>query len=105
MPDRDDLIAAMSAKGAALRGLGYRVRFDLTDTEESILLDGTGGAAEVRSAEDGEEADSVLALSSDNLGKLIAGKLSPMLAFTTGKLRVEGSKGVAMKLAGLLDED
>lgn len=105
MPDRDDLIAAMTAKGSALRGLGYRVWFDLTDTDESILLDGTGASAEVRAAEGAEEADSILALSSDNLGKLIAGKLSPMLAFTTGKLRVEGSKGVAMKLAGLLDED
>ena len=37
--------------------------------------------------------------------KLIAGRLSPMLAFTLGKLKVEGSKGVAMKLASLLDED
>ena len=28
-----------------------------------------------------------------------------VLAFSTGKLRVEGSKGVALKLAGLLDEE
>lgn len=105
MPDRDDLMAQMRGKGASLRTLGYRVRFDLTDTEEAILLDGTGGRAEVREAEAGEEADTVLALTSDNLAKLIAGRLSPMLAFSTGKLRVEGSKGVAMKLASLLDED
>jgi putative sterol carrier protein len=27
-----------------------------------------------------------------------------MLAFSTGKLRVEGSRGVALKLASLLDD-
>ena len=105
MPDRDEIMAAMRAKGGALRSLGYRIRFDLTDTGESILLDGTGGAAELSEAGPSDEADTVLALTSDNLAKLVAGRLSPMLAFSTGKLRVEGSKGVAMKLASLLDED
>lgn len=105
MPDRDTLIARMRARGPGLRSLGYRVRFDLTDTEESILLDGTGGQATVEEAAGTEEADTVLALSSDDLAKLIEGRLSPMLAFATGRLKVEGSKGVAMKLAGLLDED
>ena len=47
----------------------------------------------------------MLRLSSTDLEKLMRGKLSPMLAFSTGRLRVEGSKGVAMKLGSLLDED
>lgn len=110
MPDIDSLIAAMRGRAPGLRQLGYRVRFDLSDTGESILLDGTGGRAEVGAvagdAGTGEaEADTVLRLSSDDLAKLIAGRLSPMLAFSTGRLRVEGSKGVALKLASLLDED
>ncbi|WP_376087568.1 SCP2 sterol-binding domain-containing protein [Roseomonas sp. CCTCC AB2023176] len=105
MPDRDELMTQMRARGAALRSLGYRVRFDLTDTDQSILLDAAGGNMELHEAGPAEEADTVLALTSNNLAKLIAGKLSPMLAFSTGKLRVEGSKGVAMKLASLLDED
>jgi putative sterol carrier protein len=105
MPDLDGLIGQMRARGAGLRGLGYRVRFDLTDTGEAILLDATGSQAAVEPAAAGEEADTVLALSSDDLAKLIAGRLSPMLAFSTGRLRVEGSKGVALKLASLLDED
>jgi len=105
MPDRDSLITRMRARGPGLRSLGYRIRFDLTDTEESILLDGTGGQASVEPAEGTEEADTVLLLSTDDLAKLIEGRLSPMLAFATGRLKVEGSKGVALKLAGLLDED
>ena len=35
--------------------------------------------------------------------ELILGKLSPMVAFTMGKLKVLGSKGVALKLSGLLE--
>ncbi|WP_431269930.1 SCP2 sterol-binding domain-containing protein [Dankookia sp. P2] len=87
-----------------LRQLGYRMRFDLTDIGESVLLDAAGAEAEIGPATEETEADSVLRLTAENLGKLMEGKLSPMLAFSTGRLRVEGSKGVALKLAGLLDE-
>ena len=105
MAETEALMAAMRARGASLRGLGYRVRFELTDSGDALLLDATGGRAELNEATADDEADTVLRLSSDDLAKLVAGRLSPMLAFATGKLRVEGSKGVAMKLASLLDED
>lgn len=106
MSDAETLMARMRARAGALRRLGYRVRFDLTDTGESILLDGTGAAgAEIAAADEAAEADTVLRLSAGDLAKLIEGRLSPMLAFSTGRLRVEGSKGVALKLASLLDED
>lgn len=103
MSDTDALIAAMRARAPSLRGLGYRVRFELTDTGDALLLDATGGGATV--TEGGGEADTALRLSSGDLARLIAGRLSPMLAFSTGRLRVDGSKGVAMKLASLLDVD
>jgi putative sterol carrier protein len=105
MPDCDSLLAAMRGRATGLRSLGYRIRFDLDDDAGSILLDARPGAFELREADGTEEADTVLMLSPGNLEKLIAGRLSPMLAFATGKLRVEGSKGVAMKLASLLDDE
>lgn len=105
MPDTDDLIARMRARGPGLRSLGYRIRFDLTDAGASLLLDGTDGRASVEEVAADAPADTVLTLSSEDLAKLIAGRLSPMLAFATGRLKVEGSKGVALKLAGLLDEE
>ncbi len=104
MADLDTLLGAFRQHAASLHQLGYRVRFDLTDTGESLLLDATGGRAEIEPADGESEADTVLRLSSDDLAKLAAGRLSPMLAFSTGRLRVDGSKGVAMKLASLLDE-
>ena len=106
MADAESLMAGMRGRADALRRLGYRVRFDLTDTEESILLDATGGGApSIEAASQDDEADTVFRLSSSDAEKLMAGKLSPMLAFSTGRLRVEGSKGVALKLGSLLDED
>jgi len=46
-------------------------------------------------------ADCTLKLSIDNFEKMISGDLNPMMAFMTGKLKIEGDKGVAMKLSSL----
>lgn len=101
----DELIAVMQDRADRLEELGYRVRFDLKN-EGSILLDARDGHVGIAEDETGEaEADTVLIMSADNLTKLIAGKLNPMLAFSTGRLKVRGSQGVALKLAGLLEAD
>lgn len=105
MASVDELIARMQGKAGNLHRFGYRVRFDLTDTAESILVDGTAGAASIALASTADAADTVLMLRAADMAKLIAGKLSPMVAFATGRLKVEGSRGVAMKMAALLDED
>lgn len=102
MADVAALMDVMRENAGVLSTLGYKVRFDLTDTTTSILLDASAGEAEV--SESREAADTVLKLSSDTLEKLITGRLGPMLAFSTGRLKVEGSQGVALKLAGLLGE-
>ncbi|MGH1587658.1 SCP2 sterol-binding domain-containing protein [Methylobacterium phyllosphaerae] len=102
MADLGLLLDSIEERSEALSTLGYRVRFDLTDGG-SILVDATGGKVDISTTEGGE-ADTVMKLSSDNLLKLVNGKLSPMMAFSTGRLKVQGSQGVAMKLAGLLDQ-
>lgn len=99
----NELVDEMRARASDLKSLNARVRFAL-GAEGEIWLDATGGAVKV-SADGGagDEPDCTLRLSADNLAKLMQGKLNPMLAFSLGKLKVDGSKGVAMKLAGLLD--
>jgi putative sterol carrier protein len=52
---------------------------------------------------DDAEADCTIRLSEDRLAQLIDGRLSPTLAYTLGQIKVEGSLGVAMKLASLLE--
>lgn len=101
MADIAALIDSLTDRAGALAALGHTVRFDLTDSGQSIHLDATGPAVTV--AESDAEADAVLKLSSDTLDKLITGRIGPMMAFSTGRLRLEGSQGVALKLASLLD--
>jgi len=48
------------------------------------------------------EADCTITLSRKNLEKLLAGKLNPMTAFLTGKIKVQGDMSVAMQLQTLL---
>ena len=43
-----------------------------------------------------------ITISMTNFNKLIDGKLDPVLAFTTGKLKVEGDAGKALEFANLL---
>lgn len=48
------------------------------------------------------DRNAVLIASASNLIKLINGKLDPVLAFTTGKLKVEGDIGAALELIKFL---
>ena len=82
-------------------GLGYRVKFEFEDGP-SFLLDGTVTPPTL-SSEDGE-ADCTLRLSVENMAKLMAGTLNPTLAYSLGKLKVDGSLGVALKLASMMEE-
>lgn len=96
----DDLVREIQARSAQLRGLNARVRFVLGGGDV-ILLDASTPTVSV--ARGDGAADCTLRITAENLGKLIAGKLNPMLAYTMGKLKVEGSTAVAMKLASMLD--
>ncbi|MBA5777402.1 SCP2 sterol-binding domain-containing protein [Stappia sp. F7233] len=48
------------------------------------------------------DADCTIQISLDNLKDLIAGELNPTAAFMTGKIKVQGDMGVAMKLGSIV---
>jgi putative sterol carrier protein len=96
----DNLTGQVKDQSLQLATLGYKVKFDVED-EGVILVDGTVNPVAV--SNDDTEADCVISLSESNLEKLIAGDLSPTLAYTLGQIKVDGSLGVAMKLASLLE--
>jgi putative sterol carrier protein len=81
--------------------LGYRLKFELAEGGV-ILWNGTEVPPVVDNS-DGE-ADTTIRLSVENLQKLMAGELDPTLAYMTGKIKIEGSLGVAMKLASMLGD-
>ena len=97
----DGLMENLRSRAALAPKLGYRVKFDLGD-DGIILFDGTGDTPQV-TAEDGE-ADSTLTLTPEALQQLINGGLDPTFAYMTGKLKISGSMGVALKLASMLED-
>jgi putative sterol carrier protein len=51
---------------------------------------------------DGSEADCTITADLETFRALFEGNMSPTSAFMTGKLRIAGDMGVAMRVAGLL---
>ncbi len=102
----ESLSEQLQSQAALNPPLGYRVIFDLGD-DGAILWDGTETPAAIETLDsDGAapEADTTLRLGIEDFGKLLAGDLDPTLAYMTGKLKIEGSMGVAMKLSAMLGD-
>lgn len=97
----EDIVRELQTRSTSFRGLNAAVRFAL-ETGDVVRVDARNTPVAV-SREDGE-ADCTIRISAENLKKLMDGRLNPMLAFTMGKLKVDGSMGIALKLAQLLDE-
>ncbi len=51
---------------------------------------------------DYHDRNCAITINMTNLNKLIDGKLDPVLAFTTGKLKVDGDAGKALEFAKLI---
>lgn len=99
----DQIVDAVRERAKDLTELDHTVLFDLED-EGKILVDATGDEVVVTPNPDDDEAETTMVLSSDNLEKLLKNDLNPMVAFTMGKLKIFGSKGIALKLSSLLDD-
>jgi putative sterol carrier protein len=96
----DTATAQIRAQLPQLAALGYKVKFAINDTGV-IFVDASQTPPTL--SNDDREADCTIRLSEDRLAQLIDGRLSPTLAYTLGQIKVEGSLGVAMKLASLLE--
>ncbi|MGI4746978.1 MAG: SCP2 sterol-binding domain-containing protein [Janthinobacterium lividum] len=103
MSETQEIIEIIKEKRELLSTLGHRVRIDLKDAG-SILVDATKPDVAVTEADEDTEADTTITLSSENMQKLLTGKLNAMWAYTLGQLKIEGSQSVALKLSSLLKE-
>ena len=97
----ESLTEALRQRASQNPKLGYKVKFVLEDGSV-IFWDGTGDHAAISNND--SDADTTMRLSADNLERLLAGSLDPTMAYMTGKLKVEGKMGVALKINALLSD-
>jgi putative sterol carrier protein len=88
--------AAVRVLSAKLSGGFDGVAKFVIPGEGAIMLDPAG----VRAGD--EEADVTLTADADVFRAILDGEMNPTMAFMTGKLSVDGSMGMAMKLGSVL---
>jgi len=84
------------AQNVAPLGATFKLALD----EHMVFIDGTGEQNTV-TLED-KDADCTMETSIDTLQQLKAGDLNPMMAVMSGKIKIKGDMGLAMKLQSLL---
>ncbi len=98
----EDILQELRSRSTNLRSLNASVRFVFEKEKQVVRVDARTDPVSITQQD--AESDCTIRISPDNLAKLINGRLNPTLAFTMGKLKVEGSMSIAMKLAQLFDE-
>jgi putative sterol carrier protein len=93
-----DLTAKMKEGASKKSAFGNTVKF-ATD-QGVVYIDGNQNPPSVTN--DDKAADCTLRMDFSDFSDMIAGKLDGMTAFMTGKLKIEGDMGVAMKLQSIL---
>ncbi len=94
----------MKERPEPIQGMNTVYQYDITGDESGTfqLLITNGTAKVVEGTE--STPDCTLTLSDKNFKKMIMGKLNGTAAFMTGKLKIQGSMGLALKLEGILNE-
>ena len=96
--DISTVLEQMNSQASNVEPIGATIKFQLD--EHVIFIDGTGDQ-NVVSADD-NDADCTISTSVDTLLKLKSGDLNPMMAVMSGKVKIKGDMGLAMKLQYLL---
>ena len=91
VPILDRVTEALEKAG----GIDKSVKFDFNG-DGSVWAQGT--SAEVSD----KDADCVINVDKADFISLAKGEMDPMMAFMSGKLKIEGDMGIAMKLQGVL---
>jgi putative sterol carrier protein len=103
----DNVLTKVKEKTASFKGESFpgflAVQITLTDLGKVFYVEIKEGALSIEPYEYNDRQAS-LAVSSDNFAKIVAQKLDPVIAFTTGKLEVDGDAGKALELAKLFKE-
>ncbi|MFZ8880190.1 MAG: SCP2 sterol-binding domain-containing protein [Paracoccaceae bacterium] len=93
----DVVTAAVKALNEKLGGNGFDgiAKFEIED-EGEIVIDESGARAS------DDAADVTLSASADTFQDILAGNLDATSAFMTGRLKLDGDMGLAMRLGSVL---
>jgi len=94
----ENILSAVNAQAANVSPFGAKMKFVIGDN--IILIDGTGDSNIV--SQNDEEAACTISTDEDTFIKLKNGDLNPMMAVMSGKVKIKGDTGLAMKLQSLL---
>lgn len=97
----ESVTEAIKSKMSLAAGLDAKVKFDF-DEDGVIFVDATQNPPEI--SHENEDADCTLICSLDTFKGFMDGTQDPTMAFMTGKLKVDGSMGLAMKLNSIIED-
>jgi putative sterol carrier protein len=91
----ESITQAIRAKVGSDSGLNATLKFDLSDNGV-VVIDGKSTPNTVSNTP--IDTECTVAISMDNLQAMLDGALEPVSGFMSGKLKVSGDMGVAMRL-------
>lgn len=94
----EDIVNGIQAKADKADPIGNTLKLKIGD--KIVYIDGTGESNQVST--DDKDADCEVSIDEENFTSLVKGDLNPMMAFMSGKIKLKGDMGVAMKLQSLL---
>ncbi len=94
----EEVMQTVKNKAEKVEPLGYVVKVVFEDNSE-FYLDGTGETNVVTTEE--RTPDTTIKMKQKSFMNLLSGKLDPTIAFMSGRIKVDGKMGVALKLQSL----
>jgi len=93
----DSILPSLTERVTKATAIGKTLKIDFGTKQ--LYIDGTGTQNVL--SNDNRDADCVVVVSEENFVSLATGNLNPMTAVMSGKIKIKGDMGIAMKLTSL----
>ena len=93
-----EIYNSIKSQAANVEAFGGTIKFVVDGSP--IYIDGSGDSNLV--SQDDKDASCVIITDSTTFNKLHSGDLNPMMAVMSGKMKIKGDMGLAMKLQSIL---
>ncbi len=94
----DSIFSELQDKANEADAIGGTIKFVIDDTV--VFVDGTGSKNLVSNSN--EDADCTISTTATALKDMQSGDLNPMTAVMSGKVKISGDMGLAMKIQSLM---